>query len=295
MCAESERWIELATELSRQSCAEFALVLETQGIAQHQLQSERGWSLCVLTGDAERASRELDAYRRESRQPQRIRMQPEMVGKGWPGVIAYAAVLMLVAVCLRQEVFNFDWLAVGRMDSGRLVAGQWWRAVTALTLHVDADHLIGNLAFGGFFAYFVARYLGDGLGWLAIIMSGMLGNVVNALAQYPDHLSIGASTAVFGALALLTANTWRRGFPKDTPRRTRIAPLIAGLGLLAYTGAGGENTDIGAHLMGFVAGFVLGAALANYSVPRTQAIQTAAGLFASLLIAAAWVWAYLSS
>ena len=139
--------------------------------------------------------------------------------------------LLVVATCVQQAVLGFDWLYVGRMDAGLLRSGEWWRAVTALTIHLELDHLLGNLAFGAFFTYFVGRYLGGGLGWLAIVMSGTLGNVMSGLLEAADHRAIGASTAVFGALGILTAHTWRRGFPAGTSWRGRVAPLIAGLGL----------------------------------------------------------------
>ena len=196
---------------------------------------------------------------------------------------------------MRQHALGFDWLGVGRVEAGSMVGGEWWRAVTALTIHLDADHLLGNVAFGSFFAYFVSRYLGGGLGWLAILTAGTFGNMLNGMVQAAEHRSIGASTAVFAALALLTANTWKRGFWKNTPLRTRIAPIVAGLGLLAFTGTGGENTDIGAHLTGFVAGFCLGLVLARYPVPRSWSTQFAAGLLACALVVSAWAWGFAAS
>lgn len=35
----------------------------------------------------------------------------------------------------------------------------------------------------------------------------------------------------------------------------RHGPIVGGLALLMYTGTGDENTDIGAHLFGFLSGF----------------------------------------
>ena len=122
----------------------------------------------------------------------------------------------------------------------------------------------GNLAFGAFFGYFVGRYLGTGVGWLAVLLAASGGNVLNAWVQSPAHRSIGASTAVFAALGLLVTYTWRRGYLRDTPWRARIAPIVAGLGLLAFTGTAGANTDLGAHLFGFIAGLGAGLAIARF-------------------------------
>jgi len=284
-----EAWVRLTASLSEHNARELALVLEASGIEHRATRGLLGWDLHVPARVSERAAEQLAIYLRENAARPAVKPPPAMIGRGWTGVVVYAAVLMLVAVCVRQYAFGFDWLASGRMDAGELRQGQWWRAVTALTIHLDLDHLGGNLAFGSFFAYFVARYFGAGLGWFAILMSGALGNLLNGLVQTGDHRSIGASTAVFGALALLTANTWRHGFSSATSWRARIAPVFAGVALLAFTGTGGENTDIGAHLTGFVAGFVLGLTIIRLRlIARGPGLQKAAGWSAAGLLALAW-------
>jgi hypothetical protein len=94
---------------------------------------------------------------------------------------------------------------------------------------------------------------------------------------------------------LLTAHTWRRGFPPGTSFRGRVAPLIAGLGLLAYTGTAGENTDLGAHLFGFIAGFALGLLAARFKIAGTASVQLTAGFAAWALVAGAWAWGIVES
>src|SRR4029434_3541962 len=123
----------------------------------------------------------------------------------------------VVFVCVRDNTLSLDWFGAGRLQAGGVVGGEWWRAVTALTVHVEIDHLLGNLAFGAFFGYFAGRYLGVGVGWLAIVVAAALANGFDALLQPSAHRSIGASTAVFAALGMLTAYTWRRGFLRETP------------------------------------------------------------------------------
>jgi membrane associated rhomboid family serine protease len=289
MPMEAEPWVVLLRSTDQRVCSDFALVLEARGIRWRQDGGGLDWILSVPLEDAESAAAELSVYRNEN-----VRVAtpppPQVVGGGWFGVVSFIIVLVAVAILAQQLAFGVDWLAVGRVDGGRMLAGEWWRALTALTLHVDADHLLGNIAFGAFFTYFIGRYLGGGVGWLAILTSGTLGNLLNGWLAGPDHRSIGASTAVFGALGLLTAHTWRRGFPPGTSFRARVAPLIAGLGLLAFTGTGGINTDIGAHLTGFVAGFWIGLLAARCHVPGALSVQLPAGCAAWLLLVGAWAW-----
>ena len=106
----------------------------------------------------------------------------------------------------------------------------------------------------------------------------------------PNHQLLGASTAVFTALGLVAAYGWRRNLRNWSPWMRRSAPLIGGIALLAFTGTGGENTDLLAHLAGFAVGTGLGALCAKLPMPppgRTG-LQWAAGLMAIAFLASAW-------
>jgi membrane associated rhomboid family serine protease len=272
-----------------------ALVLEARGIAWRHDRGVNQWLLSVRAEEAAAAARELNAYRRENARSGPAAQPPAMLGGGWFGVASFVAVLLLVAVFAHELTFGIDWRAVGRMDAARLLAGEGWRALTALTLHADTIHLFGNVVFGALFTYFVARYLGGGVGWIAILASGALGNALNGWLTGPDHRSLGASTAVFGALGLLSAFAWRRGFPRGTTRRSRLAPVVAGVALLAFTGTAGQNTDLGAHLSGFAVGFLIGLWAARMPLPSSARIQVTAGAAAWMLVAGAWIWGILAT
>ena len=267
---------------------ELALVLTAQAIESRVRFEPQGWILSVAADSVAAAELELAAYVAEAPRGAARVAAPASRGRPWPGIVAYVAVIMAVALAAGSLAFGVDWLARGGMNGARLFAGEWWRPITALTLHADAAHLLGNAFFGSFFGYSVARYLGGGVGWLAILAGGSLGNLANALLLGAAHRSIGASTAVFAALGLLTAWCWRRGFPPGASRRERFAPVVAGIGLLAFTGAGGVGTDVGAHLTGFVTGFVGGLSLARFGTPRSRAAQLGCGIAALAAVALAW-------
>jgi membrane associated rhomboid family serine protease len=267
---------------------ELALVLAAQGIPSDVRWNGHAWVLSVPADSVNRARLELAAYAIESRRRPPPAPVLAVYDRPWAGIAIYCAVLIVMALMQPEFGFGIDWLAAGRMDGGMMLAGQWWRPVTALTLHADAAHLLGNLLFGSFFAYSVCRYFGNGFGWLAIVASGALGNLANGVLAGADHRSIGASTAVFAALGLLSAYLWLRGFPDNVSRRERLAPVIAGIGLLAFTGTGGENTDIGAHLLGFVVGFGAGALVARIGVPAGRSAQVLSTVTVSALVVLAW-------
>jgi membrane associated rhomboid family serine protease len=288
--AVAEQWVTVAPRLTEARVNELALVLTARGLPYQRQPGSGGWELWVPLAHVPAAATELTLYRHEN--ARQIGPRPlEEIGSGRAGVVWYVATLLAVFFALYTDLFGRDWLGAGRLEAGALLAGEWWRAFTALTLHIELAHLGGNLAFGAFFGLFVGRYLGHGVGWLAVVLAAGGANVLNAWVQSPAHRSIGASTAVFAALGLLVAYTWRRGFLRDTPWRARIAPIIAGLGLLAFTGTSGENTDLGAHLFGFIAGIGLGLLLARFARIawlENVRVQRVCGAAVVALLAAAW-------
>ena len=96
-------------------------------------------------------------------------------------------------------------------------------------------------------------------------MAGWLGNLINAavysIGLGQEHLSLGASTAVFGAVGLLSMLGFASKTQGDSLGR-RLAPLVMGVVMLGLYGISGENTDVLAHLFGLIAGalvFLMGA------------------------------------
>jgi membrane associated rhomboid family serine protease len=153
-----------------------------------------------------------------------------------------------------------EWFARGTASTDRILHGEIWRTVTALTLHADTLHVLGNALTGSIFLSAVNRRLGDGRGPLVVLLSGALGNYVNAVWHRTGHLSIGASTAVFAAVGVLAATQLavdRSDGTGKKPWLERLAPVVGGLALLGMLGAS-PHSDLLAHLFGLGAGLVVG-------------------------------------
>jgi len=256
---EQGLWRELSLPTSMPPPSALLLVLTARGIPGRLV---HGMRLLVPDRDYPAAMREIALYLDENR-PQPAR--PTIDG-GYTNTRTTLVVLSLVGIFHNLTYLALpgpdgtllDWLGRGNAEAGRILAGEWWRAVTALTLHADGLHLAGNLLIGSYFVWRLCRMLGSGLGWSLILWSGIAGNLVNALLQSPDHRSVGASTALFGAIgAAGMLGVVRR---QHSRARNWLLPLAGAAGLLAMLGAGdGEGlTDIGAHLFGFGCGLGLG-------------------------------------
>jgi len=277
---------------SRRRCDEHALVLRAMGIASQVLPADGAFALLVGAADAGYAREQLRLYgqERRARQPRldtRLRVNDGLVCAS-----LYGLTILLFDMLERSGAFGLDWWRAGMSQAGLVRAGEWWRVMTALTLHADAIHLAGNLVFGLMFGFLAGGTLSWGLGWAGILLAGALGNLLNALLQAPGHSSIGASTAVFAAVGILAAHAWKR----RGPRINRWAPLGGGVALLAFIGMGGERTDVLAHLTGLGAGclFGLGFAALEVRAPLVAWHKHAIGIAVTLLLALAWALALLA-
>jgi rhomboid protease GluP len=275
-------------EGSRPACAEAALVLESKGIPFELTALEGRWAVQVAPEEADAAREELLRYALE--RPPARRGAPALIpfgGAGW-GAAAYALVLILTAYCAGIQAFGADWLARGSLDA-RSVA--WWRPITALTLHLDQAHLLGNLLFGAGIGMLAGRAFGPGIAWASILAAGAAANCTDMLISPPTHRAVGASTAVFAALGLLVGFAWRHGLALRDRFKYAYGPLFGGLCLLALLGAGDEHVDVLGHALGFLSGMALGWWYSRRGIPRSRApgVQAAAGAAALALIVSAWV------
>jgi membrane associated rhomboid family serine protease len=280
--------VEVYHSFWRPSCEERAFMLHAVGIASQTAWNGRSWSLYVAVENEFEARSQLGRYDREN--PPRGRPAPPdpLHRRAWTGSLAYAGVLLLVGFLAGTSTFNIDWLDAGSLRTAPLRGGELWRAVTALTLHLDVGHLLANLGFGTVFGLLAGQLLGPGVAWASVLAAAASANLLNASVQPEMHASVGASTAVFATLGLLAAYAWRRRSGTTERRAYRWAPLFAGVFLLAFTGAGGENTDVLAHLTGFAMGALAGVLHAAWRGPRSAAAQLLAGALALATIVAAW-------
>ncbi|PTY03705.1 hypothetical protein DB347_20960 [Opitutaceae bacterium EW11] len=229
--------------------------------------SESGWKLLVEARYATAVGQQLALFDRES--------------VGWPPLppadseaVAHRPVLgpLLWCLCLigiyqLQLRSSAAIESLGLLDARRVFEhGEIWRPFTALFLHADIAHLTGNLVCGFFVLSSVQAAFGRARGWLFFFAAATAGNfLVAASSLFASHRSLGASTAVFGGLGLLTGRAVRSALGSVVSGRWRpvALPLGAGATLLGLFGAGEPQTDVLAHAAGFLCGVLLGLAARN--------------------------------
>jgi membrane associated rhomboid family serine protease len=274
----------------RPHCAERAFVLQAVGIPSQTAWDGGEWILYVEAKDEVAARSQLRRYELENPPRPRPALPESLHGRAWLGSLAYAVVVLAVGFMAGAGAFDSDWFDAGALRAEPIRSGEAWRPVTALTLHVDIGHLLANLGFGTVFGLLAGQLLGPGIAWVTVLAAAAAANFLNALVVPDAHSSVGASTAVFATLGLLAAYAWRRRSAVER-RAYRWAPLVAGVFLLAFTGAGGERTDVLAHLTGFAMGALAGVVHASRPAPRGAAVQLVAGVASIAVIVVAWACA----
>jgi rhomboid protease GluP len=280
----------------RRDCDERLLVLTAVGVSAVVVLGEGAFLLQVPAEAAGYATQHLLQYESENRPPPPAPPAPPEYPYAWVGCIGYVIVLVGTAWVLSRGLVRLDAFDLGALDAGRVQAGQWWRAWTALTLHLDGPHLAANLAAGVWFGYLAGRQMGVGTAWLLTVTGAALANLMEGLLAPADHLSVGASTAVFAALGAMSAYSWRERLRLPQRWARRWGPLVAGVVLLGWTGSAGEGTDVIAHIAGFTVGALLGAtvALPGWRERLQRVPQWLAGATALASVLIAWRCALVS-
>ena len=179
----------------------------------------------------------------------------------------------------------------GALVRGAVAAGQWWRLIACLFVHVGVYHLLLNAT-----ALFVIGRLAErvfgGARMIAIFAAAGLAGACASYLGAPVGISAGASGAVFGLLGALFIellrrrrryqSTWSRGM------WSRLAIVI--VAQLAY-GAIYPMIDQWAHAVGLVTGVVFGVVLspgARWSTATGYAAGAIAAGFAIASLVAGW-------
>jgi membrane associated rhomboid family serine protease len=185
-----------------------------------------------------------------------------------------------------------SWFERGSADVHKILNGELWRTVTALTLHADVAHVLSNAIAVALFLGLVSSLLGTGLGGALILLSGAVGNLANAFLHGPPHVAAGASTLVFGAIGILGGLGVVMRRRRTLSRRRAWLPIGAALALLGMLGSGGERVDVWAHLLGLIVGGVLGVLIALVTPrPPGVAVQWTCGAAATAVIIYCWTLA----
>jgi rhomboid protease GluP len=301
--------VEVFRSAGRRACEERAFMLMAVGIDSEIDVYPDGNALMVELPVRAHALHHLWQYEQERRAPPPARFSFKPRPGAWWGSLFYVLLLLLPPIALAQGWLGVNPYQAGTLDPGLIRGGEWWRTLTALTLHWDASHLLGNLGGGALLGHSAAQVWGSARAWLLILLAAVMANFIEAFIGYSNYVSAGASTAVFAALGLTAAFAWRARGQRFGSPWVRWAPLIAGVAMLGFFGAGSSVpvagmpqplglpfedqgvTNVLSHLLGFLCGVLVGALAATGRGARIVAAMPALAAILLTLMPLALAWA----
>ena len=230
-----------------------SLVLLSQGISHRLLRSIEGpFLIFVLPEHEARAQEQLALYRKEN--PPKEENPPIPLSFSLQPFWVLLAPTIITLIDFTDKV-NFH--TPGISDASKVLKGEWWRTLTAQTLHGDVRHLASNLICG----YIVMNMITFRIPLLRlapfIAIASASANLCGSLTVQTNFRSLGFSTFVFAAIGCLSVIEFRL-MPKETHGLLRrFAPLCGATSLAVFLGLG-ENADILGHAYGFIAGLFCG-------------------------------------
>ena len=270
---------------NKKTAREYSLLLDSLSIPNNAVFKWNSWQIEVDFSDYEKAKNEISAYEKSGR-IEKIHNKFAHIRFQKVDWTCFCATLILLAA-FHVFIYEFDHLELikaGRSSAAAITEGEFFRAVTALTLHGDYKHLFSNIFFGGIVLWALSTMTGTGFALLFALFTGFAGNVMNAFFYGSAHNSIGASTSVFGVIGVLAGLQFFDSFREK--KLGRWIPFGAAMGLLAMLGSS-EKSDVLAHLFGFVAGLpagtIFGALFSKRNIPGKTVQNISAILFISVI------------
>lgn len=136
--------------------------------------------------------------------------------------------------------------------------GEWWRLITCVFLHFDADHLINNMVMLGIMGMSLEQTIGAIPYGILYLASGLCGSLVSLYEEmrFADYaISAGASGAVFGVVGGLVAwAIWHRGTVAGMNIKKLLTMVVFSLGYGFFT----VGVDNWGHIGGLLGGFIVG-------------------------------------
>lgn len=268
-----------------------SLVLSSVNISHSISNRDRESIILVSAEDEAEAIFQLQAYIAENKNwpPAKDFSEQNNSAIQPPTLLVIGALLLFYNVTGPWSTDSL-WFQSGAGDASAILRdGEYYRLVTALTLHADIVHLLGNCFLGGFLIHFFCRTTGPGLGLFAVLLSATLGNYINVRLHVDNHHFIGFSTAVFATIGMLSIISYHAN--RRFVGYHLLVPVMAGAALLAMTGSSGERTDLGAHLFGLISGFFIGGLLVMETMKKLRSsflLQVFLFLFTAVIIYASW-------
>jgi rhomboid protease GluP len=182
-------------------------------------------------------------------------------------MLTYIIIALNIAVYAYTSALGGDFVEInysvlrlyGQVNSF-VLSGGYWQLFTAMFIHVNIIHLLGNMFFLLIFGFRAEETFSIPEYLLIYFLSGLAGNLLTLLLG-PDIISAGASGAIFGVFGACTIYI-RRAIGQSIITALMYAFFLFMINI-------GPGVNVLAHLGGLIVGLLLGYVLATKRKVRT--------------------------
>lgn len=191
-------------------------------------------------------------------------------------VLVYVAMTLAGGSQNTQVLIDF-----GAKYNPLIFAGQWWRLITPIFLHMGFEHILFNMVTLYFIGFQIEAIFGHWRYLVIFLISGIGGNLAS-FAFNPNSISAGASTAIFGlfgAFLMLGESFWENPYIRQM---TKTFLLFIGFNLVFDIFSVG--TDIQGHFGGLILGFLTAYIVGVPKVGRISSVKRIIAVIVAILI-----------
>ncbi|WP_179395623.1 rhomboid family intramembrane serine protease [Lacticaseibacillus absianus] len=199
------------------------------------------------------------------------------------GLLAVTVVVFILETIAGGSTDNYVLLQFGARYNPLIYAGEWWRFITPIFLHIGLMHLAVNAVSLYFLGEIAEKIFGHWRFLLIYLISGIAGNVASFTFN-PEVLAAGASTAIFGLMGafLLLGDTYRHNALVTQLSRQFMTMALLNLVFNLFS----SGVDIFGHIGGLVGGVLIAGALGAPKLgpmPRARQVIAAVVLVVALI------------
>jgi len=179
---------------------------------------------------------------------------------------------------------------LGALWTPAIVAGEYYRLVTAMFLHGGLIHIGFNMMVLMDVGPIVEEVYGSARYLFLYTATGIAGFIFSAFTPFRHvALGVGASGAILGLVGLMIAITTRRGGAAMQALRSRLISWVVTIFVFGFLMSGIDNW---AHGGGLISGFLLGKVFADREPMNPSELKVAniLGWIAALVILASFVF-----
>lgn len=155
---------------------------------------------------------------------------------------------------------DLEWFKYLAGNNEMILAGEYWRLITPIFVHLGFSHILFNSFSLIIFAPALERTLGSFTFIIVYLVAGIAANIATLLIQPAYFTHVGASGAIFGLFGIYLAFVFfKKGLIHSNDQQI-IIPIAVVSVIMTFLQ---PNINITGHIFGLISGILIGKILVD--------------------------------